>query len=199
VSDGAKLSLYGERVKRVEATMAADIGLEATIPIEYAQPRWYAIQTCANHEKRVFAQLGQRTVEAYLPLCGSVRRWKDRRVRLEMPLFPGYVFVHLALRDRLQVLQTPSVVRLVGFSGQPTPLPDQEIEALRHGLTHDVRMEPHPYLKVGRRVRVTTGPLQGLEGILVRKKNRSRFVISLDLIMRSVAAEIDVAELEPVH
>ena len=109
------------------------------------------------------------------------------------------MFVHLALRDRVQVLQTPSVVRLVGFSGQPAALPDQEIEALRYGLTHDVRMEPHPYLNVGRRVRVTRGPLQGLEGILVRKKNRSRFVISLDLIMRSVAAEIDVTELELVR
>lgn len=181
------------------ATMAADTSLAKILPVEYAQPRWYALQTCANHEKRVFAQLGQRAVEAYLPLCGSVRRWKDRRVRLEMPLFPGYVFVHLALRDRLQVLQTPSVVRLVGFSGHPAALPDQEIEALRYGLTHDVRMEPHPYLNVGRRVRVTRGPLQGLEGILVRKKNRSRFVISLDLIMRSVAAEIDVTELELVR
>jgi transcription antitermination factor NusG len=127
-----------------------------------------------------------------------VRRWKDRRVRLDLPLFPGYVFVRLALRDRLRTLQTPGVVRLVGFGGQPTALPDQEIDALRQGLARAIRIEPHPYLKVGRRVRVTTGPLQGLEGILARKKNSSRFVISLDLIMRSVAAEIDVAELEPV-
>jgi len=120
-------------------------------------------------------------------------------MRLHLPLFPGYVFVHLALCDRLQVLQTPSVVRLVGFGGQPAALPDQEIEALRQGLAHEMHIEPYPYLKVGHRVRVRTGPLRGLEGILVRKKNGSRFVISLDLIMRSVAAEIDVAELEPVR
>jgi transcription antitermination factor NusG len=172
---------------------------EVVSPVEYFEPRWYAVQTCANHEKRVLQQLGQRTVEAYLPQYESVRRWKDRRVRLDLPLFPGYVFVHLALRDRLRVLQTPSVVRLVGFGGQPAALPDQEIEALRLGLTHEMRIEPHPYLKVGQRVRVRTGPLQGLEGILVRKKNGSRFVISLDLIMRSVAAEIDMAELGPVR
>jgi transcription antitermination factor NusG len=171
----------------------------AVLPAEYLEARWYAAQTCANHEKRVLEQLSQRTVEAYLPLYASVRRWKDRRVRLQLPLFPGYVFVRFALRDRLQVLQTPSVVRLVGFGGQSAALPDQEIEALRLGLTCELRIEPYPYLKVGHRVRVRTGPLQGLKGILVRKKNGSRFVISLDLIMRSVAAEIDVAELEPVR
>jgi len=180
----------------VNGATPADVAL---FPAEYLEERWYAAQTCANHEKRVLEQLSQRAVEAYLPLYESVRRWKDRRMRLKLPLFPGYVFVHLALRDRLQVLQTPSVVRLVGFGGQPAALPDQEIDSLRQGLTRDMRVEPHPYLRVGHRVRVRTGPLQGLEGILVRKKNISRFVISLDLIMRSLAVEIDRAELEPVR
>jgi transcription antitermination factor NusG len=166
---------------------------------EFLEARWYAVQTCANHEKRVQEQLHQRAVEAYLPAYTSVRRWKDRRVTLQLPLFPGYVFVRLALRDRLQVLQTPSVVRLVGFGGQPAALPDREIDALQQGLATELRLEPHPYLKVGQRVRVRTGPLQGLEGILVRKKKISRFIISLDLIMRSVAAEIDVSELEMVR
>jgi transcription antitermination factor NusG len=169
------------------------------MPSECLQPRWYAAQTCANHEKRVLEQLEHRAVEAYLPRYASVRRWKDRRVRLELPLFPGYVFVHLALTDRLCVLQTPSVVRLVGFGGQPTPLPDPEIETLRHRLAPGMRIEPYPYLKVGQRVRVRTGSLQGLEGILVRKKNITRLVVSLDLIMRSVAVEIDVAEVESVR
>jgi transcription antitermination factor NusG len=168
-------------------------------PAENVQPRWYALQTCANHEKRVREQLRLRTVETYLPLYASMRRWKDRRVRLQLPLFPGYVFVHLALRDRLPVLQTPSVVRLVGFGGQPAALPDHEIEVLRQGLAREMCIEPHPYINVGQRVRVRTGPLQGLEGILVRRKNKSRLVISLDLIMRSVAVEVDVAELESVR
>jgi transcription antitermination factor NusG len=166
---------------------------------DYRDPHWYAVQTCANHEKRVRQQLDLRVVETYLPVYESVRHWKDRRVRLELPLFPGYLFVRLALCDRLQVLRIPSVVRIVEFGGKAVALPEHEIETLRRGLTPELGVEPHPYLKVGRRVRVTTGPLQGFEGILVRKKNRSRFVISIDLIMRSVAVEIDVAELEPIH
>lgn len=166
---------------------------------DYRDPHWYAVQTCANHEKRVRQQLDLRVVETYLPVYESVRHWKDRRVRLELPLFPGYLFVRLALRDRLPVLRTPSVVRIVEFGGQAAALPDQEIETLRRGLACKVGIEPYPYLKVGRRVLVKAGPLQGLEGILVRKKNRSRFIISIDLIMRSVAVEVDVAELEPIH
>src|SRR6266849_2414136 len=168
----------------------------AFFPEAFIEERWYAAYTCANHEKRVAKQLEERSVEHFLPLYGSVRRWKDRRVQLDLPLFPGYVFVHLALRDRLRVLQTPGVARLIGFGGLPTALPDQEIEAMRQGLTHEMRIEPHPYLKLGNRVRVKIGPLQGLEGILVRKKNRTRFVISLDLIMRSVAVEIDISDLD---
>jgi transcription antitermination factor NusG len=166
---------------------------------EFLAPRWYAAQTCANHEKRVLEQLCQREIEGYLPLYLSTRHWKDRRVRLELPLFAGYVFVHLALRDRMRVLQTPSVVRLVSFGGQPAALPEQEIETLRQGLTRELRAEPHTYLKAGQRVRVRSGPLCGLEGILARKKNGTRFVISFELIMRSVAVEIDAGDLEPVR
>jgi transcription antitermination factor NusG len=169
------------------------------LPSEDLDQRWYAVQTCANHEKRVAQQLSQREVEAYLPQYASVRKWKDRRVRLDLPLFPGYVFVHLTLRDRLQLLQTPSVVRLVGFGGHPTPLPNHEIDALRQGLAHNLLVEPHPYLKVGQRVRVRSGPLQGLEGILLRKKKLSRFIISLDLIMRSVSVDLDIYDIEPIR
>jgi transcription antitermination factor NusG len=169
------------------------------LPAEFAVGRWYAAYTNANHEKRVAEQLGVRAVEHYLPLYKSVRRWKDRRVTLELPLFPGYVFVRVALRDRLQVLQVPGLARLVGFDGTPTPLPEEEIAALRTSLERGVRVEPHPYLKVGRRVRVKAGPLLGLDGIILRCKQRSRFVLSFDLIMRSVAVEIDETDLEPVN
>src|SRR5216683_1338901 len=148
-------------------------GETARLPAEFFEPRWYAAYTCAKHEKRVAVQFSQRSLEHFFPQYESMRRWKDRRVKLQLPLFPGYVFVRLALRDRLRVLETPSVVRLVGFGGQPAALADQEIDALRQGLTHEMRIEPHPYLKVGERVRVKTGPLQGLQGILVRKKNAS--------------------------
>lgn len=119
-------------------------------------------------------------------------------MKLQLPLFPGYVFVRLALRDRLQVLQVPGVARLVGFNGTPTALPREDIETLRTSLSSGVRAQPHPYVTLGRRMRVKTGSLMGLEGVLVRKKNSTRFVISIDLIMRSVAVEIEASELEPI-
>jgi transcription antitermination factor NusG len=171
---------------------------DSALQADYLQPRWYAVCTCAHHEKRVAERLGERAVEHFLPLYNSVRRWNDRRVQLQLPLFPGYVFVHLALRDRLRVLEIPSAVRLVGFSGPPVALPDDEMEALRDSLTSRLRAEPHPYLTVGRRVRVVGGPLAGLEGIVVRKKKQLRFIISLDLIMRSVAVELEAADLRTV-
>jgi transcription termination/antitermination protein NusG len=164
----------------------------------HSKPHWYAAYTCANHEKRVVEQLGLRKVENFLPLYASVRRWKDRRVTLELPLFPGYVFVRMALRDRLQVQQVPGVARLVGFDGMPAALPDQEIEALRTSLGSAVRAEPHPYLSAGRRVRMKSGPLAGLEGVVVRRKKRVRFVVSMELIQRAVAVEVDEADLLPL-
>ena len=165
---------------------------------DYLQPRWYAAYTCANHEKRVVEQLAQRSVEHFLPLYGSLRRWKDRRVWMQLPLFPGYVFVRLALRDRLRVLQIPSVVRLVGFNHHPIALPEEEIQALREGLTRPVRAEPHPFLTVGRRVRIISGPFQGLEGILARKKGNLRVVLSIALIRRSIAIELDSVDIESI-
>src|SRR5882672_1401889 len=134
------------------------------------QLRWYAAYTCANREKRVREQLEQRSVESFLPVYEAVRRWKDRRMQLQLPLFPGYVFVRMALVDRLRVLQVPSVVRLVGFNGHLSALHDEEIEGLKKGLAGGVRAEPHPFLTAGRRVRIRTGPLQGREGILIRRK-----------------------------
>ncbi len=162
-----------------------------------AESRWYAAYTCANHEKRVAEQLGQRAVEHFLPFYQSVRRWKDRRVRLQLPLFPGYVFVRIALKHRLQVLEIPSVVRLVGFNGRPCALADGEVEALRNGLSWQLRAQPHPYPSFGRLVRIIGGPLQGLEGILVRKKGNLRIVLSIELIMRSIVVDADMADVEP--
>jgi transcription antitermination factor NusG len=161
------------------------------------EPRWYAAYTCANHEKHVAAELGARDVEHFVPLYSSVRRWKDRRVNLDLPLFPGYVFVRLALSDRLRVVQIPSIVRLVGFGGLPTALPDREMEIMRSGLSERLCAEPHPFLIVGRRVRITGGPFAGLEGVLKKKRNSLRVVVSLSLIQRSVAVDVDVADVAP--
>ena len=168
------------------------------MPAQWTEQRWYAAYTCAHHEKRVAAELGAREVQHFLPLYSSVRRWKDRRVQLELPLFPGYVFVRLALRDRLRVVQIPSVVRLVGFNGLPAALPDAEMEIMRSGLSQSLRAKPHPFLTVGRCVRITGGPFSGLEGILKRRKNNLRVVVSLELIQRSVVVDVDAADVRAV-
>src|ERR1700682_3249681 len=180
----------------VSAVQILDPRESALSSTDSAQLRWYAAYTCANHEKSVRVQLEERSVESFLPVYETVRRWKDRRMHLQLPLFPGYVFVRMALDDRLRVLQVPSVVRLVGFSGHMSALPDEEIEGLKKGLAGGVLAEPHPLLSAGRRVRVKAGPLAGVEGIVIRRKNRLRLVISLELIQRAAMVEVDAADLE---
>ena len=164
---------------------------------EFSEPHWYAAYTSANHEKRVAEQARQRSLECFLPLYESVRRWKDRRVRLELPLFPGYVFFRLALRDKLRVLEIPGVAKLVGFDGRPTSVPDEDVEAIRACLDGGQAMQPHRYVQRGQRVRVLRGPLAGQTGIVLRQKKRTLFVISFELLMRSVAVELDLADLDP--
>ena len=160
-----------------------------------AEWQWYAAYTCANHEKSVARQLEVRSIESFLPLYEKMSRWKDRRVKVQLPLFSGYVFVRMALEEKLRVLQVPGVVRLVGFNGQPTALPKEEMEALRSGLSGALCAEPWPYLQVGHRVRLKSGPFEGMQGILLKKRNGHRFVISLELIQRSVAVEVDAADI----
>jgi len=164
--------------------------------MESSQPQWYALYTSARHEKSVAQQIERRRVACFLPLYRSVRRWKDRRKELELALFPGYVFVHMPLSNKLRVLEVPGVVRFVSFDGRPAALPAEEIEALRSRLSGSAKVEPHPYLRAGRRVRVHSGPFQGLEGIILRRKDRCRMIFSIDLIQRSLAIEIDEADLE---
>ncbi|MBO0911132.1 MAG: UpxY family transcription antiterminator [Acidobacteria bacterium] len=159
---------------------------------------WYAAYTCSRHEKRVAEQLEERGIEHFLPLYRSVRRWKDRKKELELVLFPGYVFVRLDLAHRVRVLELPGVVRFVSFNGQPAALPGDDIDGLRSGLSHNLVAEHHPFLNVGRRVRVISGPLSGAQGILVRRRNDARLVISIEAIMRSVAVEVDATDVIPV-
>jgi len=179
-------------------SLTANQHSDATVLLRQVEPHWYAAYTCANHEKTVAAELCARGVEHFLPLYGSVRRWKDRRVRLDLPLFPGYVFVRLVLAERLRVLQIPRVVRLVGFSGIPASLPDEQVEILRAGLAEQLHAQPHPFLTVGRRVSIVRGPLAGLEGVLLRKKGNFRFVLSVDLIQRSLSVDVDAADVQPL-
>jgi transcription antitermination factor NusG len=158
--------------------------------------RWYAAHTRGRHEKQVSRQLDEKRVDHFLPLYRSVRRWKDRRKEIELALFPGYVFVHIDLRDRLPVLQIPSVVSFVCFGGRPAALDDQDIETLQKGLANGLSTVPFPYLQAGRKVRVKGGPLAGFTGFVVRKKDKFRVVLSIDLIQRSVAVEVDACDLE---
>ena len=163
-----------------------------------SEERWLAACVRSRHEKKVAQQLENNALQCFLPLYESVHRWKDRRATVSLPLFPGYVFARVAPAQRLRILTTPGVVKLVSFQGQPAAIPEAEIDNLRTLCGSEVRMEPHPYLKVGRRVRVKHGPFAGTEGILLRRKGRFRFVLSLDLIARSVAMEIDTGDVAPV-
>ena len=172
--------------------------VQASLPANPGLTCWYATYTHARHEKKIAQQLAERGIEHFLPVYRSVRRWKDRRKELDLVLFPGYVFVHLSLTERLRVLQLPGVVKFVSFNAQPAPLPAAEIEALRNGLAQGVRAEHHPYLTVGRRVKVTHGPMSGAEGILLRAKNNCRIVISIDAITRSIAVEINEEDVTPL-
>jgi transcription antitermination factor NusG len=163
---------------------------------EDSTPQWFAASTTPRHEKHVSKLLVERQIEAFLPLYRSAKQWKKSRpVVLELPLFPTYVFVRIARQARGAVLSLPGVHSIVGSSKDPWPIPDCEIEALRRGLQMH-KVEPHPYLKVGERVRIKTGLMAGVQGILVRKKSEFRVVLTLDAIMRSVAVEVDADDLE---
>jgi transcription antitermination factor NusG len=159
---------------------------------------WYAVTVRPRHEKTVTRHFEHRGLNYFLPVYRSRRRWKDRRKELDMALFPGYVFVNLNLRDRLGVLQSPGVVQFVTFQGHPAAVPDLEIHALESGLSAGLRAQPHPYLRQGKKVRVKSGPLLNAEGIMIRRKEGFRLVLSIDLLMRSVMLEVDEADVEPV-
>ena len=200
MADGAKLSFSMKSLSSDMFSGAEAEYLSPVVPTGLAllQELWFVAHTNANHEKRVAAHLNMRSIEHFLPLYSSLRRWKDRRVRLELPLFPGYVFVRIAQSAQLRALEIPGIARLVGFNGRPYPIPEGEIESLRRSVSNGLHVEPHPYLKAGCGVRVKRGPLQGAEGILVRKKNTYRIVLSLELISRSAAVEIDAADVERI-
>jgi transcription antitermination factor NusG len=161
--------------------------------------RWYAGYTASRHEKRVAEHLAQRGIEHFLPLYDTVHRWNNGRHRVQLPLFPSYVFVRMALQERLRVLEVPGFVRLVSFNGLPFPLPDTDIDTMREALSKGVLAEPYPYLTVGTRVEVRRGPLQGMSGILLRRQNKYRVVISVDLIMRSMAVEVEAGDVFPAR
>src|ERR1700722_5459695 len=159
---------------------------------------WYAVSVRPKHERMVTRHLEHQGLNHFLPFYRSVRRWKDRPKELDMPLFPGYVFVNLDLRDRLGVLRAPGVVQFVTFQGQPAAVPDSEVRALESSLCAGLRPQPHPYLRQGKKVRVKSGLLADAEGIMIRRKDGFRLVLSIELISRSVMLEVDETDVEPI-
>lgn len=167
---------------------------------EGAQPcRWFALYTASRHEKHVAQHLGQREIECYLPLYKTQRKWANGlKVTLDLPLFPGYMFVHIRRSERGRVLGIPGALSVVGGTGgEPAWLPDTTIDALRTALAERLA-RPHPLLTAGQRVRIRSGALAGFEGIVVRSKSSLRVVLTLDHIMQSYAVEVGLDDLEPL-
>jgi transcription antitermination factor NusG len=161
-------------------------------------PPWYAIYTRHQHEKTVAQILSGKGFNTFLPLYATTHSWKDRTKALTLPLFPCYVFLKGGIERRLQIITTPGIYGLVSSAGQPAAIPDIEIEAIRRVVESGTRVEIHPFLKCGSRVRVKCGPLAGIEGILVRKKNISRLVLTVEILGTAAAIEVAAFQVEAV-
>lgn len=169
-----------------------------TAPIS-GQSEWYAVQTRSRHEKKVAAELVEKQIVSYLPLLSQVHRWSDRRKVVQLPLFPGYVFVQAQLEPnvRVAILRVCGVLWFVGTQREATAIPDSQIEDIRALLSAKIALAPYPFLKVGQRVRVRGGALDGLEGILV-SNGQKRLVISVESIQRSLSITIEGYDIEPI-
>jgi transcription antitermination factor NusG len=152
---------------------------------------WFAIRTRAKHEKVAATILANKGFEQYLPVYRRRRRWSDRIVESDQPLFPGYLFCRFDPKKRLPILTTPNVVSIIGFASAPAPVPDSEIEAVQAILRSGLATEPCPFLREGQPIRVRRGALEGLEGILIKKKSEWRMVVSVTMLHRSLSVEID--------
>jgi transcription antitermination factor NusG len=165
----------------------------------YVEPlKWNAVYTRHQHERSVADNLRGKGFEVYLPTYDVIRKWADRKKRLSLPLFPCYVFLRSSFECCGKILTTPGVYSLIMSGGRPAPIPDFEIDAIRQAVESRVGVEPHPFLRSGDWVRVKSGPLIGLEGILVRKKTCYRLILSLELLGKSIAAEIDAFSVQPL-
>jgi transcription antitermination factor NusG len=198
VSEAAKLHM--DTPPRIEAEnhgiAVAPYAISLGQNVVTEPQHWFVAYTCPRHEKYVSKQLADRHIEAFLPLYRETRKWKDRRKLVELALFPGYIFVRIHERERLKVLQLAGVVRFVTHQGRLAALNDEEIESLRSGLEKGVLAQPHPLLRVGRRVRVSRGPMAGVEGVLLRRKDKVRVVVSIEAIQQSIALELDASDLD---
>lgn len=161
------------------------------------EPRWYALSTRSRHEATVRRELEKAEVEAFLPTIPRWSRWKDRKKRIDWPLFPGYCFARFDLGSRLTVLKRPGVVRVVSLAGEPAPIPDSEIDGIRQLVESDLQHDPCPLVNEGDMVEVVSGPLAGVVGLLVRKGDHTRLVLTVSLINQAVTVEVDAADVRP--
>ena len=176
-------------------------GFKASFPLEEpALRQWYAIHTRAQHEKRIEVHLQQRGISSFLPLEKQVHRWSDRRKLVEVPLFPCYAFVQIipSAQTRSAVLRTEGVIGFVGVRGEGTPIRDSEIESVRLLLSRDVPFASYPFLKIGQRVRIRGGSLDGVEGVIVGGRGHRQLVVSVELIQRSIAVTVEGYDIEAV-
>lgn len=174
---------------------ALNMATTGSLIIMQSLPRWFAVYTAPRHEKSVLQHLNSRSVESFLPIYASARVWNGRRAIVQMPLFPGYLFVCMRSEQRMNVLEAPGVLNIVSSHGKLVPLPEGEIEALRTALEAR-NAEPHPFLSAGKTVRIKVGPMRGLEGVIVRQTRRLRMIVSVQCIMQSFAVELEASDLE---
>jgi transcription antitermination factor NusG len=161
-----------------------------------SSPKWFAVRTRINHEKVAFTLLSGKGFESFLPLYREQRSWSDRIKQIEIPMFPGYFFCRTNLEERPNILNTPGVMSVVGSGRTPVPIPDVEVHSLKRFIASEIDAKPHPFLYLGQKVRIDRGPLAGVEGILKEFKTGYRLVVSITLLQRSIAAELDASWLE---
>ncbi|MDW5265937.1 MULTISPECIES: transcription termination/antitermination protein NusG [Acidobacteriaceae] len=160
--------------------------------------RWYVAYTYPRHEKSVADQLTHKSVESFLPTITTISRWRDRRVKIEQPLFPGYIFARISTREKLKVVSVPSVIRMLSFNEVPMPVDDADIDALMLCVSRGGALQPHHFTAIGERVRVREGMFEGLEGFVVRHHEGCSLVVTVSLIQQSVSLEIEESLLECV-
>lgn len=167
-----------------------------SLTFDLSRPHWFVLHVRANQEKKTALRLSSNEIEHFLPYYRSVRQWKDRRVTLEMPLFPGYIFVHLPFIDRMKVLSLPNVVDMIGSKNTPAIVPAEEIDYIKRSVEFG-NATPHSALVEGQHVSIISGALRGMQGTLLRYQNNTRVVVAVDSIARSFAVDVDISCLKP--
>jgi len=167
---------------------------------DFLQPHWYALYTRSRFEKKMLSELSERQVEVFLPMREVLSRWKDRKKKIWMPLFPGYIFVNYVdtAENRYRILNMPGAVRFIGIERHADPIPEEQILSIRRFLESSLALDPYPYIQVGTRVEVIAGPLAGVRGMLTEKRGKFRFVLQVDLIRQAVSVEIDASDVRPI-